>query len=86
MRSGLPLLAPAGPWPPQSCSASQGLLLRFPYPTTPSSQALFRAELVLIKAPGVVLFCFDRKYIKPRLTESTESGFTTSLGPWLPVA
>lgn len=40
---------------------------------------LFRAKLVLIKAPGIPLCCFDRKYFKPRFTENMESGFMTTL-------
>lgn len=55
-------------------------------PHPPPHRLSFIAELVLVKAPGVARFCFDRKYIKPRFTENTESSFATSLGPWLPAA
>jgi hypothetical protein len=62
--------------------------LEVPIPHNPllTGALLFRAKFVLIKEPGVALFCFDRKYIKPRFTENVESGFTTSLEPWLPAA
>lgn len=81
-------------WPPQGSSESKGLLLSkvtelggsHTPQASPYSLVSVQSQLVLIKAPGVALCCFDRKYIKPRFTENTESGFMTSLGPWLPAA
>lgn len=89
------LWAPTGSCrPPQGGSDGKELLLSkvgnlevlVPHNPLLTGTFLFRANLVLVKEPGVALFCFDRKYIKPRFTENVESGFTTSLGPWLPEA